>query len=35
LLELGTSDHFLHILLGLVFVAGALSTRADADSHAR
>ncbi|HLM57205.1 MAG TPA: DUF4383 domain-containing protein [Pyrinomonadaceae bacterium] len=29
MLELGTSDHILHILLGLVFVAGGLLTRAD------
>lgn len=35
MLELGTSDHILHILLGLIFVAGALLTRADADSRAR
>jgi hypothetical protein len=30
-LELGTSDHILHILLGLVFVAGALLTKARSD----
>ena len=35
LLELGTSDHILHILLGLIFIAGALLTRTDADSPAR
>ena len=35
LLELGTSDHILHILLGLIFIAGALLTRADADNPAR
>jgi hypothetical protein len=35
LLELGTSDHILHIVLGLVFVAGALLTRADAGSPKR
>ena len=28
-LELGTSDHALHILLGVVFLAGALMTKAD------
>jgi hypothetical protein len=28
-LELGTSDHILHILLGLIFLAGGLLTRAD------
>ena len=27
-LELGTSDHILHILLGLIFVVGALLTKA-------
>ncbi len=35
MLELGTSDHILHILLGLIFIAGALLTRADADNPAR
>jgi hypothetical protein len=35
LLELGTSDHILHILLGLIFIAGALLTRADVDISAR
>ena len=29
MLELGTSDHILHIVLGLIFVAGGLLTRAD------
>jgi hypothetical protein len=29
LLELGTSDHILHILLGLIFVIGGLLTKAD------
>ncbi|MBC7930446.1 MAG: DUF4383 domain-containing protein [Rubrivivax sp.] len=29
MLELGTSDHILHILLGLVFVIGGLMTKAD------
>jgi len=28
-LELGTSDHVLHIVLGLIFVAGGLLTRAN------
>ena len=28
-LELGTSDHAIHILLGIVFLAGALMTKAD------
>ena len=31
MLELGTSDHVLHILLGLVFVIGALLTRGAVD----
>ena len=31
-LELGTRDHALHILLGIVFLAGALMTKADARS---
>ena len=35
MLELGTSDHILHILLGLIFIAGALLTRADADNPTR
>lgn len=35
LLELVTSDHVLHILPGLFFVAGALVTKADADGRAR
>jgi hypothetical protein len=29
LLELGTSDHVLHIVLGLIFVVGGLMTRDD------
>ena len=33
-LELGTSDHILHIVLGLIFVVGGLLTRADADRTA-
>lgn len=33
-LELGTSDHILHILLGLVFIIGALMTRDDAPRRA-
>ena len=28
-LELGTADHAVHILLGIVFLAGALMTKAD------
>jgi Domain of unknown function (DUF4383) len=28
-LELGTADHAIHILLGIVFLAGALMTKAD------
>lgn len=28
-LELGTSDHILHILLGLIFIIGGLLTKAD------
>jgi hypothetical protein len=28
-LELGTADHAIHILLGIVFLAGALLTKAD------
>ncbi len=35
MLELGTSDHILHILLGLIFIAGALLTRADAGNPTR
>lgn len=31
LLELGTSDHILHIVLGLIFVVGGLLTKADLD----
>lgn len=31
LLELGTSDHILHIVLGLIFVVGALMTGRDVD----
>ena len=29
-LELGTADHAVHILLGIVFLAGALMTKSDA-----
>jgi Domain of unknown function (DUF4383) len=29
-LELGTADHAIHILLGIVFLAGALMTKSDA-----
>ena len=29
-LELGTMDHILHVLLGLVYIIGGLMTRADA-----
>jgi Domain of unknown function (DUF4383) len=29
-LELGTADHAIHVLLGIVFLAGALMTKADA-----
>jgi hypothetical protein len=35
MLELGTSDHILHILLGLIFITGALLTRAEADNPTR
>ena len=28
-LELGTADHAIHVLLGIVFLAGALMTKAD------
>jgi hypothetical protein len=28
-LEFGTADHAIHILLGIVFLAGALLTKAD------
>lgn len=31
MLELGTSDHMLHIFLGLIFVVGALLTKAAVD----
>lgn len=33
-LELGTSDHILHIVLGAVFIIGALLTRRDVDRAA-
>ena len=33
-LELGTSDHIVHILLGAIFVAGGLMTRAAGDRTA-
>lgn len=34
-LELGTSDHVLHIVLGLIFIAGGLLTRVHLDRTAR
>lgn len=32
-LELGTMDHVVHVLLGIVFLAGGLLTRADVTTH--
>lgn len=34
-LELGTSDHVLHIVLGLIFIVGGLLTKAHVDRTAR
>ncbi len=34
-LELGTSDHILHIFLGLIFVIGAVLTKARRDNRSR